>query len=278
MKKASHLLLAGALTLALSGTSFAATVLVDFGMNGTTPGSSTNQMTPGSSPTYNNLALATVSAAGTISIADNGGSPDVNSYTLLDTTGASTGWLIAFNKVNANGGVGTSGGGGNYSGTVAPDALAAFPNTLTTQDGVFANNGATLRVTISGLSDALTYDLLAFTGRNTANANTSSMWSLNTGTAATATFQNASGTTTANTGQGLNSTGTNGGYAVEWSSVAPVGGVIAFDIATAATQSSNNVTDLNALRVVSVPEPGSIALLGAAAGTFFLLRRRKSNA
>lgn len=273
MKKPSVLPILAATCLAGSTSLRAATTtaLIDFGMNGTVPASSANQMTT-SPGTWNNIALATVSAAGSISFADNGGGADVTSLVLLSTTNVSTGWTISFSKVNAAGGIGTAGAGGNYNGTVGSDALAWFPTTAS-QDGIFVNNNATLRVTISGLDDMADYDLTAFTGRNTANANSAGIWNLVTGTATTSRFQDAAGTYTANTGQGVNSTGTNSGRAVEWWGVSPTGGTITFDVVTPGSL-SNNVTDLNALAITQIPEPASAALLGGFAVLGLLLRRR----
>lgn len=282
MKYETHLI--GLMTASMTAAAPAAitTALIDFGMNGSTPGGSTNQQTTGS-PTYNNLALGSPAGGAlavgigtgltTINIADNGGLPDVTSYGLLSTTGAASGWTISFQSKGGDisGGIGTAGAGGLYSGTVAPDAAGFAANA--TKDNLFINNTATLRVTITGLNNGFSYDLLAFTGRNTANANSLGIWNLVTGTATTSRFQNAAGTYTANTGAGVNSTGTNNGYAVEWNGVTPTGGTIAFDIQSKQGTGSNNVTDFNAFSI-SVPEP-SAALLGGF-GMLALLRRRRS--
>ncbi|MBP7275130.1 MAG: hypothetical protein KBA51_02885 [Kiritimatiellae bacterium] len=110
--------------LGVSTAAFADLIaLVDFGMN--------TQMTTPGTETWNNLAVAGSPAAspvGPILMGANGGAMNLPSYTLLDTTGASTGWVISVARLtNSLGGIGTSGAGGNYSGTVAPDVAAFAP-------------------------------------------------------------------------------------------------------------------------------------------------------
>lgn len=271
--------LIGLMTVCMTAAAPAATIaLVDFGMNGATPSGHPDQQTTGS-PTYNNLALPSVTVAAsqaltTILIADNGGTADVSSYGLLSTTGVATGWTISFQSKGGitGGGIGTAGVGGLYDGMVASDA--AFFAANAKKDSVFINNSAALRVTITGLTDGFSYNLIAFTGRNqTTNVNSSGIWSLVTGAATTSQFQNAAGTYTANTGAGVNSSGTNLGYAVGWNGVTSAGGTIAFDITSNQTLLGFNVTDFNALSI-SVPEP-SAALLGGL-GVLALLRRRRN--
>ncbi|MBP7275131.1 MAG: PEP-CTERM sorting domain-containing protein [Kiritimatiellae bacterium] len=124
------------------------------------------------------------------------------------------------------------------------------------------------------MNDTQTYDLTAFTGRNSANTGANGLWTLTSGTATTARFQNAAGAYTANTGQRVNSTGTDNGFAVEWLGVTPVSGTIAFSIDTANGNGGSNVTDLNALSISQIPEPATFGIVLSAIGVAIIRRRR----
>ena len=264
----------------------ASTVLVDFGRNGTL--GSPDLRTTSSSPTYNNLALGnggastfslTSTSLTTIPIADNGGTAAASSAALVDTVGASSGITISFQAARqngtfgSNGQVGTSGTGGNYTGNLPSDVSSLASNATT--DGLFLNNSSVLRVTLTGLNNSLSYNLIALSGRNTADTNGGAIWSLLTGSAATSHFQNSSGTYTSNTGQLVNSTGTDSAIAAEWLGVTPSGGSIAFVITSKVNTSG--AVGLNALSFVSVPEPSGIALFSIGMMTLgFFTRRRVS--
>ena len=242
---------------ALAASSAIATnALMDFGRNGTLQ---PDLRTTGSSPTYNNLTLGngsngtffTSEAFQTVPIADDGGPADVTSYVLQDTNGAGTGIVISFQakdqSTSQGGQVGTAGTGGNYTGTLPPDVSSLAPDATT--DGLFINNSGVLRVTLSGLNDELTYDLTLLSGRNTLDADGGASWNLVTGTANTSWFQNSAGDYTTNTGQLINSTGTNSGIAAEWLGVSPSGGTIVFDVVTKVGAAGTGSVGVNTLSI-----------------------------
>ncbi len=275
----SRFLIALAALAATLSTASAATIAAKMDFGGTATGSSGD--------TYNQITLTgnLNAAAGTNintwrTIAN---ATALNSVPLVDTTNTSTGWTLDGTVKTAAAGAGETefgiaGAGGNYTGTVAPLANTAFVTgnsaTLPTVDGLFVQDQSAVTISISGLDDTLTYNLLGFIGRDsTANANSLATLSLVTGTGASAYFQNAAGTVTNTEISGLNPNGTNAGLAFGWDNVTSVGGVISFDLASGSS-ATGNIVDLKALSITQIPEP-SAALLGGL-GLLGLLRRRRA--
>lgn len=225
-------------------------ILIDFGMNGSTPsGGHPDQQATGTAPVWNNIAVgnATGGALATSSpvlIARNGGLPTLASASLLDTTGANSGWTLSFasSGTTAAAPIGTAGTAGNYTGTVPPAAAVLFPEFSATRDSLYINtSGVRLTVTIAGLNDTKKYDLTAFGARN--GTSVGGTWTLVTGSATLSRFQNSAGVVFGNTGQTAAQGGTNAGLAVQWLNISPVGGMIAFRIEA----KSSGPVDLNAL-------------------------------
>jgi hypothetical protein len=267
---------------ALLTSSHAAHVLIDFGSTATPSGPTAN------GPAYNNLSFGTIPRTAwnaatftPVNVSVNGAA-GVSSAGLLDTVAGSSGWTISFAGMHqtATGAnvLFTPGAAANFTGTIAPSALDTFlingatatgnANTAL-RDQISLQNGAILRISISGLDDNGLYDLAAFSGRGNAFTNTNGGWSLVTGTATSALFQDAAGTFSANIGQGIDADG-NDGKAILWSGVQSTGGIIAFDIIS---PDASSTVDLNALSIVQIPEP-SVLLLGTF-GVLGLLRRRR---
>lgn len=228
-----------------------ADVLVDFGMNGSTPPGHPDQRTAGTSPAWNNIAIGNASggalAGGApVLIAQNGGLPNLSSAALVDASGAASGVSLSFSTGGNNAtSIGTAGTGGNYDGALPPAAAAAFPAASATRDSLYINtSGTRLTVTFSGLDNGQSYDLTAFSGRN-GNVAAGGIWELSAGTAAVARFQNSAGSHTGNIGQAVSNGGTNAGLAIQWLGVAPANGVIAFSLSV----SGATTVDLNAIRI-----------------------------
>lgn len=272
MKSRSIIALA-ALAVTVSAAS-AATIAAKIDFGGTATGTS--------SDTYNQITLTgNLNAAAAANIdtwRTVANATALTSVPLTSTTNTSTGWSLDGIVKTAAAGVGETefgiaGAGGNYTGTVAPLAAAAFVTAATT-DGLFVQDQSAVTFSISGLDDTKTYNLLGFIGRDsTGNPNSLATISLVTGTGASAYRQNAAGTVTNSEISGLNPNGTNAGLAFGWNNVKSVSGVISFDFASGASATSN-IVDFKALSITQIPEP-SAALLGGL-GLLALLRRRRA--
>ncbi len=274
----SRILLALAALAAITSTASAATIAAKIDFGGTATGTSAdtyNQITLGA-----NLNQAAGTAIDTWRLV--GAGSNVSSVALKDTANTATGWTFDGTVKTAAAGAGETefgiaGGGGNYTGTVAALATTAFVTgngaQIPTTDGLFVQDQSAVTLTISGLDDTKTYNLLGFIGRDAVNASTLATLSLVTGTGASAYWQNAAGTVTNTEISGLNPNGTNAGLAFGWNNVTSVGGVISFDFASGASATAN-IVDLKALSITQIPEP-SAALLGGL-GLLGLLRRRRA--
>jgi len=140
-------------TAVLIANASAASVLIDFGNDGT------------NSP-----------AAGYVSAAMASGNSTNNTTGNVPLTG--TTWSVNVIETG-NGNGGNAGDGANYTGTY-PAAVSGFSSDAL-QNGIFANGSASqLTVTFSGLSNTESYDLLFYGSRGNNGPNTST-WSITTG-------------------------------------------------------------------------------------------------
>lgn len=229
------LILTAACISALAGVSAqAATVLIDFGRADNPAGS-----------TYN---IASIPA--------NGDNVTTGNLALFDTGLAATGWTVNVTENGSNLG-GTAGSGADVS--AFPAALAGF-ETEALEDSIFGNpNGvdpAGLLVTISGLDNSKTYDLLFYGSRSSQNS-PDQTWSLTLGTGGASVVHSSLDNTTT---------------VVDWDGLSTNGsGVIAFQISNGGAGG----LALNFGQIVEVPEPGSLALLGLG-GLLVASRRRRA--
>lgn len=207
------------------------TVLVDFN----NVSSADQTANPSGGLTYNNATLPSgQSTNGAVLINGNA------SLALIDTDANSTPWTLSGTK-GGGGGIGASGTGANYNGPY-PAEVAVFAASAL-KDGAYANNSATLRLTISGLDPAKTYELLTYGGRG--NSGTVQPYTLAEGSSSSAPAVSFSP---------LN----NSSIAPAWASITPTaGGVIGLEISAVGTGST--VQSINFLRLVendTPPDPG----------------------
>lgn len=235
MKLKGTLLTIGFTALAL-GASQAAVVILDFGNTGASA-----VYTDGGN-SYNRL-----NALGTY-----------NAVTAFD--GSATTW----NVVASSAGSGGNGSQGFVSSVTSANAIAPFTGLSNTalQDGFFINNNNTVTVAISGLDITKTYNLAAFGAENLDGPATPSNFTLTVGTTASTLTQVLDVDANLTTGAAAN-----------WSSVTPdAAGNITFTV-NANGGTSGFRTELNAVRIESIPEPSSAALLGL--GVLALAFRRR---
>lgn len=236
MKKIAFLI--PAIALAAMPAVSAATVLIDFGR-------STNVASG-----YTSVAMTT---------------EDTSDATSGTVSLGATGWSIVVTETGT-GVSGASKGGNAGSGAdddVFPAAVSGF-NSVALEDSIYGSLTATggptdfsqLTITISGLSNSDTYDLLFYGSRGNSNG-LNQTWSLTQGTGGADVTHNS-----------LNNEST----AVDWNGVSTNGsGVIAFTI-TGPTGTTGALA-LNCGEITAIPEP-SAALLGGL-GFLMLLRRRR---
>lgn len=229
-----------ATSLIASEQTKATTVLIDFGRD--------NTVTAGSEAggVYNTVAIPT-----NVNNATTGDVP------LSDTGTNPTGWTINVTE-NGSGNGGRAGSGADM--TTFPAAVSGF-DTNALKDSLFANNAGSgpvsMVVTISGLDDTKTYDLLLYGGRIN-NQNLFQTWSLTEGTGGANVSHDSLGNTT---------------VAVDWDSISTNGsGVIAFSIS--GNSGSGAAAAINFGQIIEVPEPSSLALIGI--GGLLIARRRRS--
>ena len=222
----------------LLGTSAQAAVLIDFGRpdNETTGATDTNN-----NPHFNPLAY--IDPLDPLNRTDKG-TWDSGVLGLVDTSNAATGWSIQIEM--------------DFGGeaTVAADVvathvdIAGFEQTAW-EDSMFVQTNATFSIT--GLNDALTYDLLFYGSRSVKNP--SQTWSITKG----------SGGGDVTHGP-LNNITT----VVDWDGISTDGnGEIEFTITSTGKQSAINFGQITE----AVPEPSSLALIGL--GGLCVLRRRR---
>lgn len=235
----------------LLGSVPAATVILDFGNVGT--GVWTEDEGPAIGRTYN---AVTITGSALAVVRNN----FYTSASLTDTTGALSGWGVSISKPATAGDIGP---GGSWTGDIA-NATAPFANESADalSDGFFINNNGTITITFTGLNADSAYRLSAF-GALTGPTTTPADFSLVTGTSASPPLQSLDVDTAPLTG-----------VAANWLSVTPnASGEISLSV-TASGGTSGRRTQLNAVRLEEIPEPG-VAALGAVGGLSLLRRRRR---
>ncbi len=244
----------------------ATTIYVDFGP--------TTQMTGTYLGTfYNDIAIASDIGTGlttktwtALASQLNNGTATTSPQPLTSTTSTATAWTISFqdewNYTTGNVNTPTA---AYYTGPY-PSAVSGIAQTAL-EDSVYVGLGAGLLVTMSGLNDSNTYNLLAYGGRLNSSS-TPQPWTLVTGSSPSATTQSFACLS--------NSTAV-----VQWNTVQSVGGVIAFNMVdidgTGGPTGSITAMGFLSVQEVPAPEPSTFAL--AACGLLGLLayawRRRK---
>lgn len=182
---------------------------------------------------------------------------------LQTTDGITSSWNVSATKA---GGGGIGGQNAVFTGpsTGVGTPFTGLQNALL-QDGIYINNSAALTFTFSGLDISQTYLLDVFGGLDVTNA-TPADFTLSIGSAFT-----GAATQVLNVD---NSDGNNNGAIASWASITPdATGNISVTV-TATGGLGGRRTEVNAIRLESIPEPSSTALLGLG-GLALILRRRK---
>lgn len=150
----------------------------------------------------------------------------------------------------------TAAPGAYYDGTPYSD--------LSFNDGIFTSPGNAFTITISGLSDALTYDISAIGRIGRLDGNTFSLTAGDNAVSDSDTYGNIANVA----GGSINPLSVSGATST--------GGVltITFDDPTDAEWYGVNALHVTAVSAAAVPEPSSTALLGLG-GLALILRRRK---
>lgn len=240
----------GAVFAMLSGllSSASAQVRIDFGRSETATAGDNNLR-------VGNSAGASVIPGSSFQVlhaSSGGGAFTTSPLSLTTTAGAGSGWTVAFSgrvQDTANGEIGTAGSGGDYTGLRNAATTSRFANSAT-GDGLYLSRSAVLRVTISGLDPAKSYDLSAFSGRDgNGSASDGAIWSLTMGVAESArVWLNGAGTPVANSGQWVDSCGPNEGDLLQWLKLTPSSsGQVEIQVDT--RNAAGGLAALNALRL-----------------------------
>jgi len=243
--------LLGAVVLACGNMANGAQVLVDFGATTTTTA------TDAVSRTWNNITTSNDTASNFVL---NNSSGTDSTYRLSISNPPGTTNAVGFNGANANGTVAPTGtvAARNYPTSATGDSL--FGNTVTFSSLVVES----VRLTFSSLKPGETYTFDFFASRTGAGGdNRESEYHVIGGNTNTSVFLNASD---------------NNGNIVSVSGVTPdASNQIVIDLDPGPNNNNaNRFFYLNTLEINSVPEPGSIGLLGIVPG-FALLRRRRQS-
>ncbi|MFC5050877.1 PEP-CTERM sorting domain-containing protein [Rubritalea spongiae] len=241
MKKTniSSLSIVATALLGLSATSQASSILIDFGASaGVTTGN------------YNNVNGNGTTGASSISDVE-------DTYSLIDSTGASAGQVVVSSNTTANWGDAAS--GANYTGT-KPVTLSGIAATAT-DDGLYMNNAGAIDPIVSlsftGLAASQTYDILFYSARG------------NNGGVAT----NIGVTTGTGTGASISNSFNNDSDVGIFSATTTASGELTLTYTVGGSSSSAGA--LNFMSITAVPEPSSTALLGLG-GLALILRRRRA--
>ncbi|WFB35820.1 PEP-CTERM sorting domain-containing protein [Kiritimatiellota bacterium B12222] len=128
-----------------------------------------------------------------------------------------------------------------------------------TADYIWRDESA-FSITLTGLDDALTYDISMVAARNG-------------GTNRVGTYTVQGLTTTDDVSSaGINiATSFSNRTLLNWSAVSPISG----EIVLTATPDSGQTVFVNAMQIVTIPEPGTLMLVGIAGGVLILSRLRR---
>lgn len=179
-----------------------------------------------------------------------------SSQSLIDfNTGLSSGTTITVSGWTTLGG-----GTNNWNEATNPGPTWLDAGKLAAEDRIYNNpnatNSRTGTITIAGLDSSKQYIIELVAAENTSNANTA------------ADFQVQSGPVTA---FNIKNDGYTAGNWLTWTNVTPISGSIT--ITAMGDINTQERISANALRVLEVPEPGSLALVGIA--SLLLLPRRQ---
>lgn len=249
------------LSMAAVSPAAAATAILDFGTQGAggvaLTGSGAVWTENGQS--YNGVTRQTATGGGNVN--DLYTSPGL---TALD--GSATTWAVDIDKnsVGTGGDIGSQPISGVWG--AGDPAAAASPFTGLSinalGDGFYINNRARLVINFTGLNAGFTYNIATFAALSGTTSSTPGLFSLVTGTSASTTTQTLD----------VDSNRTNGVVA-QWLAVTPdANGNISISVST--TDASSTRTELNAVSIEQIPEPGSLGL-AALAGLAALRRRRR---
>ena len=223
--------------MALASASQAETVLVDF---------STATPEPGVADSNGNR-WNTVGTVGTNSVAAN-----FPATALIDTTGASVPWQIAY---TGSGNTNTGFGGNGINGPAGP---APLDQSFAVIDGIFSQNSGgngVATITYTGLAANSVYNLSLIGGRASSGED---------------------GVITVTTGTGPGGALLNDGTVLSFAATSDASGSIAFTFNEGVNTSNVfNGSTLNAMSITgtTIPEPTSLALLGL--GGLLVARRRR---
>jgi hypothetical protein len=203
-------------------------------------------------------------------------------YDLVDTTGSTSGIDISF-----SGGISDSTSGSDHSETRSDYPAWSDSSDLSLQDRVWQTSGTTGTMTLSGLNVGQTYDIELFSsyafgsaGRNPVDYQMTDNGGLVEGFHVETTGVDYSfGTTVTWYTHQTHLTGSEdpADYAgwIGWFDMTPnASGEITLSVAT--NGGSNSRAALNAMQISTIPEPGTLALVGIALGSLVLFRFRKA--
>lgn len=232
--RTSLLAVAAVILLPSATTSHAAMVLIDW-----------SNATPATNPDTNGNYWNTV---GNVAAQYTG----VTANNLLSTANVATTWDVAVtglvDKASPQGDVGW---GGN--GVIGPAGVSPFNQSFATIDGIFSQDSAAVAtITFTQLLPSKQYDFSAIGGRLSGGVN---------------------GVVTVTIGTGTGGTLNNNGTLLNFSVTSNASGSIALTFKSSNATSGGTSATFNALSILEVPEPASLAL--AAAGGMLMLGQRR---
>lgn len=247
------------------------TLYVDFGPSTkTTNGNADGLIMPNGGTSFNSSAGNSTGVADTYGIYWNNAiynlqdtAPTPSAVTnLITSTNVGTGVGITFSN-------GWQANGFQNGGLVAPDSSLLGPIASKNATGdYFFVNGNTATLTLTGLNPALTYNFQIFATRETTEVRTSLYTITDINGLHSLSLQ------TSGPGIGANGYNGNNNKFANFTGLVPTGaGTITMTVASA----TNNFAYIGTMQVtaVAVPEPGTVALLGAAGLTGLVVYRRR---
>ncbi len=217
------------LVMALAPAAHAQTALIDFGRAGGPEGLGSNTTT-GTPDSYNNVFMD-----------NNHDNATTGNVALNDTSDSATGWSINVTEGGDDFG-GNAGAGADES--TFPAAISGFETTAI-EDSMFGNGeDPLLTVTISGLDDSLTYDLLFYGSRQAGQNIAAQTWSLTQGSGGANVVHQSNGNATT---------------VVDWDGLVTNGsGVIAFTISGSQGTSGALALNFGSITANAAATPGTL--------------------